>query len=63
MKYFLHKIIVTVLLGMHTAVMAQSAPPPPPAGAPPGFALPGVVYLVIAAMGFGMFKISRKNKY
>jgi len=62
MKYFLHKIIVlTVLLGMHTAVMAQSAPPPPPAGAPPGFPIQGIVLLWMGALFLGIKFFKRKS--
>jgi len=52
----LKPLFLTLLLGMTIfTVMAQSAPPPP-GGAPGGFPIPGIVYALLAAVGYGVYK-------
>jgi hypothetical protein len=59
----LKPLFLTLLLGMTTfTLMAQSTPPPPPAGAPPGFPLPYIFTLALAAVGFGVYKLFNNSK-
>jgi len=55
-------LIVTLLFAVDVAVMAQTTPPPPPGGGPPGFPIPGIVYALIAALGYGAYKNYTNSK-
>jgi len=41
---------------------APITPPPPPGGAPPGAPIPGIVYALIAAIGYGAYKNYTNSK-
>jgi hypothetical protein len=43
-------------------LLAQGTPPPPPAGAPPGFPLGGLEWLLVAALGLGYIKLKPGKK-
>jgi hypothetical protein len=59
----LKPLFPTLVLGFATfSIMAQSAPPPPPASAPPGFPLPAIIVLTLAALGLGVYKLIHNPK-
>jgi hypothetical protein len=61
MKYSTLKTSVLFYLLLPFASWAQT-PPPPPAGAPPGFAIPAILVMVFAAVGFGVYKLLNNPK-
>jgi hypothetical protein len=61
--YIKFKFILSIMLGLPVVTWAQTLPPPPPpGGAPPGFPLPGIIYLITAALGLGIFQIFKNPK-
>lgn len=42
-------------------LLAQDTPPPPPAGAPPGFPVGELMYLLVAGIGLGIFNSSERK--
>jgi drug/metabolite transporter (DMT)-like permease len=60
-KAFLLFTMIGLGLTLHAAPIT---PPPPPGGGPPGSPIPGIVYALIAAIGYGAYKnyANSKNK-
>lgn len=48
-------IVISISIFTWATAYTQTTPPPPPAGAPPGFPIPGILILFIAALGFGIY--------
>lgn len=59
-KLNLNLIRFIVFLSLSISTYGQTQPPPP-GGTPPGFPLPGILYLLMIALGFGVYKISKKR--
>lgn len=53
--------IFYVVLCLTELVHAQGVPPPP-GGAPGGFPIPGIVYALLVAVGYGVYKHFNKSK-
>jgi hypothetical protein len=62
MNKILKTVFTLVAVGMHSLMQAQTTPPPPPGGAPPGFPVPYVIALAVAALGYGVYKHSTNPK-
>jgi|GEM_PF-4633294 hypothetical protein len=45
-----------------TSMYAQTTPPPPPGGTPPGFPIAGIIYAMLVAIGYGLFKHLNNSK-
>lgn len=57
----LKKLFINVLaISLLPLELLSQNPPPPPGGTPPGFPIPGILILIISAIGYGIF-ISLRN--
>jgi hypothetical protein len=61
MKYSTLKTSVLFYLLLPFTAWAQT-PPPPPAGAPPGFPISGIIYALLAAVSYGIYKHVKNPK-
>ena len=52
----------TIVLIVFTNASMYAQMPPPPGGAPGGFPIPGIVYALIVAVGYGVYKHFNKSK-
>lgn len=60
MKDIGFKVLIILLLGMVIEVSAAPGPPPPPP--PPGLPIDtNIIFLLLAAVGLGVFKIFKMN--
>lgn len=51
-----------LLIGLASIDVLAQTTPPPPGGAPGGFPLPGIVYALMAAVSYGIYKHVKNPK-
>ena len=57
-----NKLILIFTLLLVSQFHGWAAPQPPPPAAPPGFPIPGIIYMLGAALVYGVFYLKSKSK-
>jgi hypothetical protein len=55
-------LLLFTMIGLGLTLHAAPITPPPPGGGPPGTPIPGIVYALIAAIGYGAYKNYTSSK-